>query len=216
MRNVKVLEMLEEGRIEELKKLLQDEIYEESLKTTPNARKRYTAMKKYFKYHTSARECLQKPCSVTFERKEYISFTNSWSLALTTEHCGEIDLFEEPNRYPDVTRLINFNGVKKKIDISKVIAKAKSLGYKLTKSEVERNFRFLMKYDGSYYKIGLLDATYGIINDGEVAMSYHPSGVRGPLTIQNDLGFCVVMPVKFDNDPEEDGDYTIIDVDEMD
>lgn len=216
MRNVIVLKMLNEGRIEELKDLLQDEIYEESLKTTPNARKRYTAMKKYFKYHTSARECLQKPCPVTFERKDYISFTNSWSLVLTTEQCGEIELFEDRDHYPDVTRLLRFDGIKKKIDISKVIAKAKSLGYKLSKSEVERNFKYLMKYDGSYYKIGLLDITYAIINDGKIAMSHHPSGERGPLTIQNDLGFCMVMPVKFDDDPEEGDLYTIIDVDELD
>lgn len=216
MRNVKVLEMLNEGRIEELKALLQDEIYEESLKTTPNARKRYTAMKKYFTYHKPARECLQKPCPVTFERKEYISFTNSWSLALTTEKCGEIKFFDDPERYPNVTRLISFDGVKKKIDISKVIAKAKSLGYKLTKSEVNRNFKYLMKYDGSYYKIGLLDATYSIIDNGEVAMSYHRSGERGPLTLQNDIGFCIIMPVKFESDPEEDGEHVVVDVDELD
>ena len=43
MQSIKVLEMLEAGRIEELKALLQDEIYQESLKNRPNAKKRYTS-----------------------------------------------------------------------------------------------------------------------------------------------------------------------------
>ena len=53
MRNTLVLEMLNAGRIDELKKILEDEIYEDSLKVKPGAKKRYAAMKKYFKYHTS-------------------------------------------------------------------------------------------------------------------------------------------------------------------
>lgn len=46
MRNEKVLEMLNEGKIEDLKSALQDEIYEEALKSKPGAKKRYAAMKK--------------------------------------------------------------------------------------------------------------------------------------------------------------------------
>ena len=120
MRNVRVLEMINAGRIEELKKLLQDEIYAESLKTTPNTKKRYTAMKKYFTYVNQSRECLQKPYIIEFENKKYTSFTNSWSLVLTTESPGEIELFDESNgKYPDVSRLIKFGGIKKKIDLIK-------------------------------------------------------------------------------------------------
>lgn len=204
------LDMLNSNRIEELKKSLEDEIYEEALKSKPGAKKRYTAMKKYFGYHTSARECLQKPCPVNFEGKDYISFCNSWSLVLTTEDAGEIELFNEENdKYPDVGRLIHFNGIKKKIDFNQVIAEAKSKGYRLNKKEVESTFKYLMLYDDAYYKIGLIDSSLGIIDDGEPAMVYHREGERGPITIQTGLGFCVVMPVKYEGDPLDDGKIVI-------
>lgn len=210
MRNIKVLEMLNAGRIDELKKMLEDEIYEEALKSKPGAKKRYSAMKKYFNYHRPVRECLQKPCEIEFEGKDYICFTNSWSLALTTESCGEIELFDtETGKYPDVTRLIRFDGLKKKLDFNKVIAEAKSRGYKLTKGEVDFHFKYLMLYDGTYYKIGLIDATFGIIDNGEMAMTYHPDGDRMPLTIKNDIGLCIIMPVKYEGDPEDDGKIVI-------
>lgn len=206
----KALEMLELNRIEELKELLQGEIYEEALKVKPGAKKRYAAMKKYFNYHTSVRECLQKPCKVEFEGKDYISFCNSWSLVLTKEDCGEIEMFNEENgKYPAVGRLVHFDGIKKKIDFSKVIAEAKSKGYRLSKKEVESTFRYLMLYDEAYYKIGLIDSSYGIIDDGEIAMVYHREGERGPITIQTSLGFCVIMPVKYDGDPLDDGKIVI-------
>lgn len=212
MRNVKVLEMINAGRIEELKILLQDEIYAESLKATPGTKKRYTAMKRYFTYVNQSRECLQKPCTVEFEGKKYTSFTNSWSLVLTTENPGEIELFNEENgRYPDVTRLIKFGGLKKKIDFNKIIAEAKSKGYRLNKSEVNHNFKYLMYYDETYYKIGLIDITYSIINNGEVTITHHPGGPRSPLTIENELGVAIVMPVKFEDEPDDS--HIVINVD---
>lgn len=210
----KALDMLNANRIDELKKLLQEEIYEETLKKKPSIKKRYTAMKKYFGYVNSSRECLQKPCTVEFEDKWYTSFTNSWSLVLTTENTGNIELFDKEHmKYPDVARLFRFDGIKKKIDFNEVIAEAKSKGYRLNKGEVNHNFKYLMLYDGTYYKIGLIDISYSIIDNGKPALTYHPDGVRMPLTIQNDLGLCVIMPVKFENDPEDDADYVIITVD---
>lgn len=137
MRNVTVLQMLVDGKIDELKAKLRDEIYRDSLKNRPNAKKRYAAMKKYFSYNSSERECLQKPCRIEFEGKPYISFTNSWSLVLTTEDVGEIELFDTENKnYPDVSRLVNFDGIKRKVDFREVFAEAKSRGYKLIKKEV--------------------------------------------------------------------------------
>lgn len=213
MKANKLLEMLNSNRIEELKALAQDELYQEALKVKPGAKKRYTAMKKYFSYHSQHRTCLTKPCRVEFEGKDYISFTNSWSLVLTSEDCGEIELFdpEKYGKYPDVTRLLRFDGLKKKIDYAKVIAEAKSKGYRLNKSEVDAGFKYLMLYDDTYYKIGLIDATFGIIDDGNIPTTHHPYGERMPITITNDLGFCMIMPVKYEGiaNPEEDGKIVI-------
>ena len=212
MKSSKVLEMIKKGRLEDLKIALQDEVYQDSLKGTVNAKKRYAAMKRYFTYHTSAIEYLMKPCTIIFEDRPYTCFTNSWSLALTTEPTGEIELFDESNgKYPDIKSKIRFDGIKKKIDFNKVIAEAKSKGYKLSKKEVGHRFQYLMLYDGAYYKIGLIDATYGIINNGEPAMTYHPDGEKTPLTIQNDLGFCIIMPV-FMHAGKPDESHTVIEV----
>lgn len=205
MRSVKVLEMLNDNKIDELKAELQDEIYKDSLKGNSSAKKRYAAMKRYFTYTVNARECLQKPCKIQFEDKYYTSFTNSWSLALTTEDTGEIELFNEENgKYPDVARLLSFDGIKRKVDFRKIFAEAKSRGYKLTKKEVGPGFEYMMRYDGTYYKIGLLEATYKIIDDGELAMVYHPDGKRKPLTIQTSIGFCMIMPVYIKDEDEDD------------
>ena len=210
MRNVKVLEMLKAGRIEDLKQELQDEIYQETLKSKPDAKKRYMAMKKYFKYHKPIREALQKPCVVNFKGRDYTAFTNSYSLALTTEDTGELELFDNAHgNYPDVTRLVHFDGNERVIDFSEVIADAKSKGYKLVKGEVDFHFKYLMLYDGSYYKIGLLDATFGIIDNGKPTLTYKAKGPNKPLTIENDIGVCVIMPVRYDVEPEEDGKVVI-------
>lgn len=210
MRSIEALKLLNDGKIAELKVILEDEVYQDSLKTNPSAKKRYTAMKKYFSYVDQTREVLQKPCDIEFEGEPYTCFTNSWSLALTSEDIGEIELFDrEKGNYPDITRLIRFDGLKKKIDFNKVIAEAKSKGYRLNKGEFNHNFKYLMYYDKTYYKIGLIDITYGIINNGKEAMTYHPTGPRMPLTIKNDIGLCIIMPVKFENEPE---DYIVIEI----
>lgn len=210
MRSVEALRLLNTGKIEELRDILEDEVYKESLNSNPNAKKRYAAMKKYFGYVNQTREVLRKPCDIEFEGESYNCFTNSWSLVLTTEDTGEIELFDrEKGNYPDISRLIRFDGLKKKIDFNKVIAEAKSKGYRLNKGEVNHNFKYLMLYDGTYYKVGLVDITYGIINNGEAAMTYHPDGVRMPLTIKNDIGLCIIMPVRFDTEPDDDK-YVII------
>lgn len=212
MRSITALELIRNGKVEELKSLLEDEVYQDTLKNKPDAKKRYGAMKKYFKYTDSARECLQKPCVIEFEDKRYTSFTNSWSLVLTTEPTGEIELFNEENgKYPDVGRLLRFDGLKKKFDFHAVIAEAKSKGYRLNKTEVGPGFKYLMLYDGTYYKIGLIDISYSIIDDGEMCLTYHPDGEKMPLTIQTKYGYCMVMPV-FIHDGEPDEEHIIVSV----
>lgn len=203
MQSAKVLEMLNKGLIEQLKAELRDEIYRESLKANPSAKKRYTAMKKYFTYVNSVREACKKPALIVWEGEKYTSFCNSYSLVLTKEDCGEMTLFDtDAGNYPDVTRLIHFDGNKEKLDISKVIAKAKSQGYKLNKSAINDN-GYLMFYDGNYYRIGLVEATYGIINDGEYVTAYHIPNSMRPLVLKNDLGVAVIMPMRYESEPDD-------------
>lgn len=202
MKSSKVLEMLEQNRIEELKAALQDEIFADSLKSKPNAKKRYMAMKKYLTFTDSAREILHKPCPVEFQDGKYNAFCNSYSLVLTTEACGELALCEEPDRYPKVVNLIKFDGGEGTIDFARVLAEAKSKGYKLKKSEIMSN-DYLMHYDGAYFRIALIDITYSVIDDGEKTTVYHVNGARSPLTIKNNIGIGVIMPVFIGEEPDE-------------
>lgn len=197
MKNSRVLEMLNQNRIEELKAELQDEIFTESLKTKPNAKKRYAAMKRYLKTISQAREILTKPCEVEFEGKAYNSFTNSYSLVLTTESCGELKMCDEPDRYPDVTKLIRFEGDVDKIDFNKVLAEAKSKGYKFTKNAIHNN-EYLMFYNGAYFRMALVDITYGILDEGKEIDVYF-SGKFKPITIQNDLGIGIILPIRYES-----------------
>jgi hypothetical protein len=194
MKNSRVLELLEQNRIEELKAELQDEIFVESLKTKPNAKKRYASMKRYLKTISEARPILTKPCEVEFANKKYNSFTNSYSLALTTETCGELAMCEEPDRYPDVGRLISFEGEEDKVDFNKVLAEAKSKGYRYTKTGIHKN-DYLMKYKDAYFRMALVDITYGILDEGEEITVFY-NGKHRPITIINDLGVGIILPIR--------------------
>lgn len=202
MQNSKILEMLDKGQTEELKSLLQDEIYANSLKSNPSAKKRYAAMKRYLKTISEARPILTKPCEVEFEGKKYKSFTNSYSLVLTKESCGEIPMCDEPERYPDVTRLVHRAGDLEKVDFNKVLAEAKSKGYKYSKNAIHSN-DYLMMYNDGYFRIGLVDITYGVIDEGEKIDVYF-NGKNRPITIENDLGIGIVLPIRYDSETIED------------
>lgn len=203
MKNSKVLEMLKQNQIDELITELQDEIFAESLASVPNAKKRYAAMKRYLSYVDSTREVLKKASEIELDGVQYTVFCNSYSLALSKESCGEIEKASETERYPDVTNLVKYDGSISTLDISRVIAEAKSQGYKLRKTAILKD-NYLMRYDGAYFRIGLLDAAYSIIDDGKEATVYHVNGARRPLTITTDIGVCVVMPMYIDGEPEED------------
>lgn len=201
MKNSRVLEMLKQNRIDELMAELQDEIFTESLKGKPNAKKRYAAMKRYLKTISESRPILTKPCEVEYEGEKYHSFTNSYSLVLTKETCGEIPLCDEPERYPDVARLIVAGGEEGKIDFNKVLAEAKSKGYKYSKNAIHSN-EYLMRYKDGYFRIALVDITYGIIDEGEETTVYFNGKLR-PLTIQNDLGIGIVLPIRWEGTEPE-------------
>ena len=199
MQSIKILEMINSGRIEELKELLREEIYVDTLGKKTDVKKRYAAMKKYFTYVTTAREVFKKPAIVKFNGKDYTSFCNGYSLVLSSEPCGTLELFTDADRYPDTARLVNNHGKPVKIDFNKIIAEAKAKGYKLVKNETSGyKFKYLLHYNNAYFKIGLIDSAYAIINDGEEALVYHDGDSRKQITIETKLGFTAVMPMNLD------------------
>ena len=213
VRKIKILEMLNDNRIEELKKIIRDEIYADALKSKPGAHKRYLAMKKYFKHVVSEREFLKKPCIIEYQGETYTSFCNSYSLALTKESCGEIELYADVDRYPDVSRLIRYDGRGCKIDLKRAIAEAKTEGYTLTKNEAYlHKFKFLLRYKNALYRLGLVDITFSIIDDGEPVLVHAGDSENSPITIETSIGICTVMPVRIKSEAD---DYYIIDLNEV-
>lgn len=103
---------------------------------------------------------------------------------------------DEPDRYPDVTRLVHRDGDLEKVGLNKVLAEAKSNEYKYSKNSI-RNNDYLMKYNDGYFRIGLVDITYCVINDGKEIYVYFNSKNR-PITIENDLVICVVLSIRTD------------------
>ena len=210
MENTKILEMLENGEIENLKKLLRDEIFVHSISKKSGTKERYVAMKKYFSYIKSVNECYQKPCIVNINGEKYTSFTNGYSITLTKEDTGQIMLFENPERYLKVASFIKYDGIGIEIDLNTILAKAKSRGYKLKKSEVKEKFKYLLHYDGAYYKVGLLDINYSIINDNNKAIIYHKKSDKlAPIIIKNDIGICVVSPIKCNENDKQNNKIVI-------
>ena len=48
---------------------------------------------------------------IDFDGEKYTSFINGYSIALTKETCGEMKLFEEPDKYLKVEKIIVFDEI---------------------------------------------------------------------------------------------------------
>lgn len=206
MKNTKVLEMLNNGEIEQLKALLTEEIYKDNLGNN-SSKQRYSAMKKYFKYADGNNKALSMPCkNVSVYNETYNSFIDGYCFALTKESIGELESFNSSDgKYFDIARLINFtvaNSVEN-IDLNNILAEAKSKGYKYKKSEIGTNpdFKYIFKYKDTYYKIGLLDKAYSIINDGKNAETYYTNN-KSILLIKTSIGIAGLLPINASKDIE--------------
>lgn len=160
-------------------------------------KQRQNAMKRYFTYIDREQDYLQKPWIVTYQGEEYFAFTNNHSAALAKEKCNDLDYLTDCEAFPKLQKLVDYSGIKKKVNLSEVFAKAKEQGYELSKRELSPDFDFLLYYDKSYYKLGLVHATYAIIDDGDLSIVYHQGENISPLVISNDIGLCIIMPMKY-------------------
>ena len=80
-------------------------------------------------------------------------------------------------------------------DVNTILAEAKAKGYKYKKSEIGRcqDFQYAFKYKEGYFKVGLLDQAFSIINDGEKAEVYY-TGAKGLLFIKTSIGIAGILP----------------------
>lgn len=208
MKNTKVLEMINNGQIEELKELLRDEIFADSLKGTGNAKKRYSAMKRYFKHSDSTNKALNLPCKdIEVLGSTYNSFLNGYTFALTTESIGEMESYDNTNgSYFKVASMLNLSDAKSvdNFDVNAILAEAKTKGYKYKKSEVgqHQDFQYCFRYKEGYFKVGLLDQAFSIIDDGKEAEVYY-NGAKGLLFIKTSIGIAGILPFNMENIEEK-------------
>ena len=219
MKNEKIIEMLHDGKIEELEKILQNEIYISSLKNNGTSAKRYKAMERYFKNTKDTREGMKKPCrNVSVNGKNYNSFIDGCCITLTTEDIGNIEEYDNSgNTYFKVGKMMDFSKTKetKNVNVSEILARAKSKGYRYKKSEydISGNFEYVLKVNDAYVKIGLIDKAFSIIDDGNNAELYYTSS-KSPIILKNDIGIALVLPVN-NSDGKIEEEKTVINIDDI-
>ena len=208
MDNTKILEMLNNGQIEELKEKIQDEIFQDELKKSGgiDAKKRYFAMKRYFKYcdHPNISCCYpykNLPVEIHGEKKELNCFLDGYSFVLTPESIGNMEDFSSVangKEYVNVQSMMNMPFDFEEVDLNKMLSAAKSKGYKFKGSELDSHkFTYAWHYREAYFKIGILDQAYSIVNDGKKAKVYYTSGVS-PLYIETSIGLACILPMHWD------------------
>lgn len=205
MNNTKILEMLNNGQIEELKEKIQDEIFQEELKKSSgaDAKKRYSAMKRYFKYVGSFDDRLlypykNLPVEIRGEKKEMNCFLDGHSFVLTPENIGNMEDFSsvvDGKEYFNVQSMLAVPFDYEEVDLNKVLSAAKAKGYKYKGSELDSyKFTYAWHYRDAYFKVGILDRAYSIVNDGKKAKVYYTSGVS-PLYIETSIGLACILPM---------------------
>lgn len=208
MNNTKILEMLNNGEIEELKGKIQDEIFQEELKKSggANAKKRYDAMKKYFKYCDKPDKRFLYPyknlsVKIHGEMKEMNCFLDGYSFILTPESIGNVEDFSSVGagkEYFNVQKMIDMPLDYEEVDLNKALSAAKARGYKYKSSELDSyKFTYAWHYKDAYYKIGILDKAYSIVNDGKKAKLYYTNNVS-ILYIETSIGLAAILPMHWD------------------
>lgn len=208
MKSEKILDMLNAGQIEELKEKLADEIYTENLKEKPNAKKRYAAMKRFYKYtQNNYPESIKAPAknlSLTIYDDPVLmtSFMSRYGVALTREDIGTMEDFSTlyPDKeYVNVQGLFtDFNGyqTKEEINVEDILARAKALGYRYSKKEITPGEQqYFWNYRDAYYAIGFLDQMYSIVADKFPAIMYYINNTS--ITwLETTIGICGILPAR--------------------
>ena len=205
MKNEKILEMLNNGEIEELKKVISEEIYNSSLDKNGNAKSRYKAMKDFYKFPSDKTDTrFLKPCKKSIRGQLYNCFLSSDVLVCTKESTGNIELYnekEEARERFNVEKLINASDFEiiEDIDFNDILSEAKSKGFKPVKQEIQYGncAKYYLRFRDAYYKIGLLNKGYSIIDGGKHQEVFYNDKVS-PLYIYNSLGIVMLLPVRID------------------
>ena len=208
MKNTTILEMLNNGEIEALKRKIADEIYAEGLKNKTGARERYKAMERFVKYNTEVKNSLKKPKLI--ENTAY--FTNMHCIVCTPEGIGNITAWTEAdgNFLDNIDRFFDIPREAEEItvDFRDAAARFKAEGYKFTKARINAgnpaHKDYTYKIRKTYFNYTLIDYAYSIIDDGEKATVYCTDNALSGMLIKTSIGAAYILPIKV-GDGEEKG-----------
>lgn len=198
--NEKILKMLNSGKTDELKSLLENEIYIKALNKETGVDKRYKAMINYFKLSVSLNPLCRFPYRKKIDGVTYSCFMDGYSVVLSEEDLGNMELYDEKKFNAPYTNIENLfeepnEIVFKKFNMNKIFAAVKVLGYKLNKSSLSGKKAFIFELGGAYFNIGLLDKAFRIIDNGKEVNILRGKRRYPPIIVENDIGKCLVLPI---------------------
>ena len=205
MKNEKILEMLNNGQIEDLKRKISEEIYTDSLKGKSGAGQRYKAMQRFVKYNNpiESRRVLCKAKEI--DGKFY--FTDGHCLVATSEPVGNIETWTEADEdWLKVDSIFKAqpNTDSFKVDFKRILAEGKSQGYKFAKENLHpssgRVREYVCKIGNAYFNLALLDYAYSLIDDGNPAEAHHSGKSTDGIYVETSVGKAMILPIRVDRD----------------
>lgn len=195
MENMEVLSFLCNGRIEELKNKLMDDVFKER----PVDKKRWRAIRDFYKYERKDAEPFDKaPSRILWQGIPYTVITDSWVLILTKDDAGEIPLYDAEQPFPDVLNLFDIELLDTApVDFKAVLEIAKEEGYKPLKKEMvsSSDFEYVWKFGSQYFMMGLIDKAVSVLDNGSEFMVYFDyDSFKSPIRIENEIGIAFICP----------------------
>jgi hypothetical protein len=171
-------------------------------------------MKRYFRFADDRNDFTCRPKQVD----ELACFCDGFTAVRTKESLADLPQYDDSDRpYVDLDKIMNVesaNDYTEEINFNEVFAEAKANGYKFKKNEVIQgdNFTTVFFYNGAYFKVGLLDQAFSIVNDGENARVYSTGKATTPIKIITSIGECVLLPVRPKETDKDFASKTVIKV----
>jgi len=183
---------------------------------------RLKAMERFLKFpKTFDNKYMNYPCQITIEGIKYYGFTDGYSIAITTEDIGTLELYDADKYngvpYPNLAVYLEDSKYTKveNFQINSIITEAKKQGFKLTK-HCNRKKPFLLKFAGAFYDIALIYKAYSIIDTGKsVIAKYDTERAFSPIILSNAIGKCFMLPIGVKEENEINYGHTIIYYDDI-
>lgn len=216
MKNTKVLEMLNAGKIEELKAALAEEVRIDHIKgvltrTELQATKaRWAGMKRVVKYGDLRREGYGSPCQIDNTMIFFTPYAFSWIPEAGVNTLPEgLSLFDAEPKYLDMLKRV-FNNFAphvqapqfwREIDFDAIFTDAKIEGYKFTPSQIypytqdARKPMYFVHMGNKYFNLHLIDLVYKAIQGtGSATVSISDFERSAGLYIATGYGYSYIAP----------------------